>query len=108
MLAVFAVLAVLAVLSALARIEGALTGPCRPTNGSPVPASKTRPETPPSDSIRAGDGLWISSISASGALTVACLPPAAHLADQNFSIRNVTRVNRPSSGVRPSGHLAAG
>ena len=28
----------------VARIEGALTGPWRPTNGSPAPASKTPPE----------------------------------------------------------------
>jgi len=28
----------------VARIEGALTGPWRPTNGSPMPASKTPPE----------------------------------------------------------------
>jgi len=28
----------------VARIEGALTGPWRPANGSPAPASKTPPE----------------------------------------------------------------
>ena len=28
----------------VARIEGALTGPWRPTNGSPAPSSKTPPE----------------------------------------------------------------
>ena len=28
----------------VARIEGALTGPWRPTNGTPVPTSKTPPE----------------------------------------------------------------
>ena len=30
----------------VARIEGALTGPWRPANGSPAPATKTPPEAP--------------------------------------------------------------
>ena len=33
-----------AIAERVARIEGALTGPWRPTNGSPAPASKTPPE----------------------------------------------------------------
>ena len=33
-----------AIAERVARIEGALTGPWRPTNGSPAPPSKTPPE----------------------------------------------------------------
>ena len=33
-----------AIAERVARIEGALTGPWRPTNGAPAPASKTPPE----------------------------------------------------------------